>query len=125
MENKWGSINNNQNSRRNSAFSSLQAKENANMWVKIPKRQAAQKSSILGYNEWEICRKIESQEYLLQCKRTKGNENSTIIKQEEEKLRRLRKHVCNNEVNSDWYNDEEFNINLDSKNNKIRKWIRK
>ena len=97
------------------------------MMVKIPKRQAAQKSSILGYNECETCRKIESQEYLLQWKRTKNNENSTIIRQEEEKLRKLKNHIwTNNDANSDEFNDEEFNLIGSSRGvSKIRKCIRK
>lgn len=127
MESKLGSMSNPQNIGKNSAFSNIKSTDSVNMMVKIPRRQAAQKSSILGYNEWETCMKIKSQEYLLEWKRTKGNENPIIIRQEEEKLRRLKNHICtNNDANSDEFNDEEFNLNGSSRGGpKIRKCIRK
>lgn len=75
-----------------------------------PRRAAAKRSAMYGYNEWEKCKLIEKQEYLLQLKKSKGNnEDSAEFHAEEKRLRQLRNHICNNHyVNLEDYADEDL-----------------
>ena len=75
-----------------------------------PKRWATKRSSLFGYNECDVCKKIENLEYLIQYENSLGNNHkSTSIRNNEEKLKQLRNHVCNNYyISLEDYADEDF-----------------
>lgn len=75
-----------------------------------PKRWTTKRSTLFGYNEWDVCKKIENLEYLIQCENSLGNnQKSASMRNNQEKLKQLRNHICNNYyISLEDYADEDF-----------------